>query len=531
MQNPDPIVWGRNGDPLSASNTLRGGDTVTGAVGVMTYTWGGQSSSPNAYRLRPIGALGGSAQFVAVNERPTTPPATGGGIQVASLNLLNYFNTFTACKNGVGGAATDCRGADNLVEFDRQAAKTVEAIVGLGAEVIGVNEVENDGYGTTSALADLVTRLNAATTPGSWAYIDADAGTGETNALGTDAIKVGMIYQPAAVTPVGTTAALNTERFVNGGDSAPRTRPALAQAFRDNSTGGVFIATANHFKSKGSACAQPDQNDGQGNCNAVRTVAAEELAAWLATDPTGTGDPDVLILGDLNSYAKEDPIRTLEEAGYTNLVADFIGSEAYSYVFDGQWGYLDHALGSASIRSQVTGVGEWHINADEPSVLDYNTNFKSTGQISSLYAADQYRVSDHDPVVVGLDLVNDTRAFVTGGGWIGAPAYGDVPAGKGEFQLSAKFTGAASPTGSVQYAVGSGFSLTSTSLETLDITGSTARIRGQASVNDEPGYRFEVIATDGGKKGDTFRIVVRDASGVVYDSGAQSVKGQISLQR
>ena len=47
---------------------------------------------------------------------------------------------------------------------------------------------------------------------------------------------------------------------------------------------------------------------------------------------------------------------------------------------------------------------EWHINADEPTVLDYNTDFKSAGQVTSLYAPDAYRASDHDPVVVGLNL-------------------------------------------------------------------------------------------------------------------------------
>jgi hypothetical protein len=123
---------------------------------------------------------------------------------------------------------------------------------------------------------------------------------------------------------------------------------------------------------------------------------------WLAADPTGTGETDALIMGDLNSYAMEDPITTIKNAGYTNLIAEFLGPDAYSYVFDGQWGYLDHALGSASILPQVTGVGDYHINADEPSVLDYNTDFKTANLITSLYAPDEFRVSDHDPVLVGL---------------------------------------------------------------------------------------------------------------------------------
>ncbi|MGZ4388420.1 MAG: ExeM/NucH family extracellular endonuclease [Gaiellaceae bacterium] len=413
-QNPDPILFGRGGDPLSAANTLRGGDTATGMVAVMTYTWAGNSASGNAYRLRPVGALGGGVpDFVAANARPESPPAVGGTVRVAGMNLLNFFNTFDgasssppyACTGGVGGELMDCRGADDPGEFARQWPKTVAAIVGTGADVIGFAEMENDGYGPDSAVAFLVDRLNEATAPGTYAYIDVDAATGQVNALGTDAIKVGVLYKPARVTPVGTTAALNSVEFVNGGDSAPRNRPALAQAFRENATGETFVVSPNHLKSKGSACDLPDSGDGQANCAAVRTNAANLLASWLAGDPTGTGAAGrTLIVGDLNSYAKEDPIAALESDGFTNLISSRIGAHAYSYVFDGQWGYLDYALGSAGILSDVTGVGEWHINADEPSVLDYNDDFKTAGQIVSLYAPDQYRISDHDPVLVGLAL-------------------------------------------------------------------------------------------------------------------------------
>ena len=419
-QNPDPILFGRSGQPLSASNTLRGGDTTTDPVGVMTFTWGGATASPNAYRLRPVNALNGVIDFTAANPRPTHPEDVGGDVRVVGMNLLNYFTTFDGlpdnqdtCRLGTQGALTDCRGADTQQEFDRQWPKTVAAILAMNPDVIGVNEIENDGYGPDSALAHLVGRLNGATAPGTYAYVDADAETGQVDALGTDAIKVGQIYKPSKVTPVGHTAVLNSTEFVNGGDSFPRSRPSLAQAYKVNATGGVFIADINHLKSKGSACDVPDAGDGQGNCNAARTVAAHALASWLASDPTGTGDQDVLLVGDYNSYAKEDPIRTLESAGFTNLIADRIGPDAYSYVFDGQWGYLDHALGSQSIRSQVTGVSEYHINSDEPSVLDYNTDFKTPNLQSTLYAPDQYRVSDHDPVVVGLSP--NSPATVTAG--------------------------------------------------------------------------------------------------------------------
>jgi hypothetical protein len=333
------------------------------------------------------------------------------------MNLLNFFNTFgtTACAGGVGGAVMECRGAGDQTEFDRQWPKTVAAILGLDADVLGIMEIENDGYGPDSAIQFLVDRLNAVAGPGTYAFIDADAGTGQANALGTDAIKVGLLYKPASVTPVGQTAVLNSVAFVNGGDLAPRSRPSLAQAFQSNANGGRFIVDANHLKSKGSACDSPDANDGQGNCNAVRVNAANELVNWLASDPTGTGDPDILIVGDLNSYAMEDPITTIRNGGYTNLLSQFLGDDAYSFLFDGQFGYLDHALSSASLVGQVSGTGEWHINADEPSVLDYNTDFKTPNLITSLYAPDQYRMSDHDPVLVGLDLTSTPPSVGAGG--------------------------------------------------------------------------------------------------------------------
>ncbi len=423
-QNPDPILFGRGGSPLSAANTLRGGDTATNIVGVMTYTWAGNATSGNAYRVRPINALGGDVNFAATNPRPAVAPAVGGTLKVVGMNLLNYFNTFSGCANGVGGDPTDCRGAENATEFNRQFVKTVAAILKLDADVLGFTELENDGYGPASAIATLVAQLNAATAPGTYAYVDVDAGTGQVNALGLDAIKVGMIYRPASVTPVGQTAALNTVAFVNGGDPSLRNRPALAQAFEENASGARFIAVVNHLKSKGSCPALPadvnaDQGDGQSCWNQVRVNAATELAAWLAADPTGTGDPDVLLVGDYNSYAMEDPITVLRNAGYTNLVEQFGGPNAYSYVFDGQWGYLDQALASPSLVSQVTGTGDYHANADEPSVLDFNTNFKSAGQLISLFAPDEFRTSDHDPVIVGLDLYPPLGGLSPVHAWVG----------------------------------------------------------------------------------------------------------------
>ena len=208
------------------------------------------------------------------------------------------------------------------------------ALSAIDADIFGFMEMENTPG--VEPLADIVAGL-----PG-YDYID-------TGVIGTDAIRVGIIYKTSTVQPVGNYAILTSSvdpRFID-----TRNRPALAQSFEEIATGARFTVAVNHLKSKGSGCGvgDDDTSTGQGNCNGTRTLAAQALADWLATDPTSSGDPDVLIIGDMNSYAKEDPIVALQNAGYTDMVADFGAPNAYGYVFDGQLGYLDHALANASL--------------------------------------------------------------------------------------------------------------------------------------------------------------------------------------
>ena len=386
-QNPDPIVFGRGGEPLTAANTLRGGDTVTGATGVLTYTWAGNSASGNAYRLRPVDA-GAVFDFVAQNERPSAPPSLGGSLEVASYNVLNYFLTLDQDGNQCGVVPDDCRGAESEIEFDRQRTKLLQALARLDGDVVGLMELENTPG--VSPEADLAAGLNDLKGDGAYAAID--AGT-----VGDDVIRVGMIYKPGSVTPIGAPV------VIDYGDG--RNRASLAQTFTENATGEVFNVVVNHFKSKGcdeASGLDADQGDGQGCWNATRVAAAEHLVAAMASG--GHGDADWLVIGDLNSYDHEDPIDVFIDAGFVDLAEEFGGDRAYSYVFDGQWGYLDYALASPSLAEQVTGAAEYHINADEPSVLDYNTNFKTDAQIDYLFAPDEFRTSDHDPVLVGLSL-------------------------------------------------------------------------------------------------------------------------------
>jgi|GEM_PF-1736106 len=393
VQNPDPVIYPY--PKLTYTNTLRTGALVHDLMGVVDFR-------SNSYRIQPVGVV----SFTNTAARPLVAPDVGGTLKVASFNVLNYFTTLDTGAPICGPLGDmGCRGANTALEFGRQRAKIINAILEMDADIIGLIEMEN--HADDTALKDLVAGLNATAGPGTYDYID-------TGVIGTDAIKLAFIYQPATVTPVGDYALLDSNvdaRFLD-----TKNRPVLIQTFTEHSSNGRVTVAVNHLKSKGSPCddvGDPDMNDGQGNCNLTRTNAAAAMMDFLATDPTGSGSPHVLIIGDLNAYAMEDPITTIRDAGYTDLLRQFYGDAAYTYVFDGQFGHLDYALASPALMPFVTGATAWHINADEPIVLDYNTEFKSAQQITEWYSPEPFRSSDHDPVIVGLNLGHMSQLTLT----------------------------------------------------------------------------------------------------------------------
>ncbi|MBN1681679.1 MAG: ExeM/NucH family extracellular endonuclease [Anaerolineae bacterium] len=407
QQNRDPAGFPASG--LSGTNSLRAGDTITGLTVVVDHRFG-------EYRVQAVGPV----EFDSANPRANAPEPVGGRLRVAGFNVLNYFN-----GDGSGGGFPTSRGADNPDEFRRQRDKIISGLLGLDADIIGLIEIENDGDGPDSAIADLVDGLNAIAGAGTYAYINDPAGWRLPD-QGADEIKQALIYRPAAVTPVGDPAFTLDPPY----DSR---RPPVAQTFEDAATGERLTVVVNHFKSKGCTGASgdnADQGDGQGCWNAERVQAAHTLTAWLASDPTGSGDPDVLLLGDFNAYGQEDPVTTLAAAGYTNLDRYFEGNDVYSYVYEGQSGTLDYAFASDSLVPQVNGLTTWHINADEPTVLDYNQEYKSDQQVTAFYDAGPFRSSDHDPVLVGLSPGEDTGAEPHPDG-NGGSASGDGDSGDG----------------------------------------------------------------------------------------------------
>jgi VCBS repeat-containing protein len=395
-QNPDPAIH-PNGLTFNMTNLFRGGGTVTNVTGILDYY-------QSLYRVQPTTG----AVYADANPRTAAPEITEADLKVTSFNVLNYFVTLDDGVNDICGpdGIQECRGADNADEFARQKAKILAALDIIDSDIYGLMEIENDSpISQNDAVADLVAGLNAIKGEGTYAYID-------TGAIGGDAIKQAILYKPAAVTPVGGYQILDSSvdaRFIDTAN-----RPVLAQVFMDNETGEEFVVAVNHLKSKGSACVDdPDLGDGQGNCNLTRLAAAEALVDWLA-NPMYFGDIEkTLIIGDLNSYDKEDPIDAIKLGAddtadtaddYLDMIFEKRGELAYGYVYDGQTGYLDHALANQAMAESIGDVNTWHINADEPDLIDYDTSFKLPAQ-DLLYAPDAYRSSDHDPVIVTMSFV------------------------------------------------------------------------------------------------------------------------------
>lgn len=438
------------GDPIAEDGpTLRLGAEVDSITGIMDYSYG-------EYRVQvdsPLEIVEGS------NDRPTEAPDVGGDLQVASFNVLNLFTTLDDGSAGTGPDGTlDPRGATTAGDLERQLDKIVTALLEMDAEVIALQELENNGFGSDSAIAALVDALNAEAGAGTYAFVDPGTDNGY---VGTDAITTGIIYKPAEVTLEGSAVLVFEEESAAttyataeaieaalGSDYVgdyQRNRPSVAATFSDDE-GNEFTVVSTHLKSKGDSGLEDlvdaataagvdqalidaltsdpnyDQGDGQGFWNGARTDAAVELGEWLDTNPTGASDTsNALIMGDLNAYAKEDPVQAAIDAGFTDLAQDLIGSDAYSYVYDGQQGTLDYGLASAGLMNNITGVGEWHINADEPDLLGYSSAYTD----ASFYNDDAFAASDHDPMLVGLTLEEPTTVAslsfdtttVRGWGW------------------------------------------------------------------------------------------------------------------
>jgi predicted extracellular nuclease len=377
-QNPDPLPW--PAPLLIDGSAVRAGDLIGGLTGVLDYRFG-------QWRLQPTS----EPELQQRNPRPEAPARAGGTtLRVVTLNLGNLFN-----GDGRGSGFKNSRGARSKDQFRLQLSRVVATLSALDADVLAAVEVENDGYGSDSAIADLAKALGP-----EWTFVKTPGATG------SDAIRTDLLYRADRVRTLGQPLRLTSGLFSHRG------RPPIAQLFQplnDQKNSHQEARTVRvivpHFKSKacgGARGADKDQQDGQACYARRRTEAAGNLADWLGS----LEEPDTfagnLITGDLNSYAREWPIQRLEQAGLTNLVrsrhectSDHCSQTTFRY--QGRQGSLDYSLGSEPLLGYVLTAGVWQINAAEFPAIDYR------GPISAAEDG-PWRSSDHNPVYTDLAL-------------------------------------------------------------------------------------------------------------------------------
>lgn len=368
-------------DNLSKKNTfsklfkienLRLGTTLHRVEGIISHSAKGQ------YILRTS-----ALQYdQTANTRPNVP-ATTGNIRIASINLQNFFN-----GDGQGYGFPTSRGAVSQKQFEIQLAKLVDGLAQTKADILVVMEMENDGYGPLSSIAQLTDALNqrnASNFP--WKFVRLPQGPGN------DATRVGILYCNRIISTIGDAVTLPDNSLSTG-------RYPLAQSFRSTS-GIVFTVIAIHLKSK--SCKHVGRryydrlNTPTYGCwNTERVKAAQKIHYWIHTDPTKSGSLKTLLIGDFNSYTQEDPMQWLRNHDWfdashlnkNNSMPD------YGYVYHGLIGNLDHVLVTPRVAPSVRNLWRWHINADENETRSYKKNS----------VPGPWRSSDHDMLLIDLSL-------------------------------------------------------------------------------------------------------------------------------
>ncbi|MFM4990990.1 ExeM/NucH family extracellular endonuclease [Aeromonas veronii] len=442
---------------------LRIGDQLNGLEGVIVY-------NKDAFRLVVPSdvILTAGALLRSPEEHRQDAPArlAGSDLRIGSFNVLNYFTSHSSiggalnilCKDQADADnAKGCnRGAKSQPEFEKQRTKIVNAITAMDADLLGLMEMENNGFEDNSALHNLVTRLNEQQKDASkhYAYVRLPV-TALTDGkfFGGDAIMVAMLYRPALLTPSGDASVIKLpeQRYTTGGVAKTAgQRDSLVQTFTFAKSKEPLTLVVNHLKSKGSGCyengdGKTEPADLQGKCTEFRVSAAKVLGEAVSKLPG-----QVLLVGDFNSYAKEDPIRVLtdynpatSERKIVSASHTFIGDHSYeqlgrevtrsyglidlnvkfnkekaiSYSYDGELGTLDYALANPALASKVAGVADWHINSFESSLFEYGSKY--TGSL--LKSDNPFSASDHDPIIVDLRLESDATKPDTssGGGALG----------------------------------------------------------------------------------------------------------------
>ena len=280
----------------------------------------------------------------------TLPDLGDYRLLVCAMNLENYFMTL-----GSMGAKTEA-------QRQKQRTKVSKALAKINADIYGLVELQQGN----DAIDEIVNDLNKNLPSRNYQYFtDATSGTSQ---------KSDFVYDANTVEPIGLPVEINAE-------IANRKKMIC---FREKATGEKFIYSINHFKSMNTGGAKTRSNEA--------TAVLDRYKSYR--NHPSIQDKDMLLMGDLNTYAFTEPISIFLNYGMLDLHRAFHADSSYSYMYGGLASYIDHAICTETIYKQITGMAAYTINSDESDDYTYDKSSDNT----------MFRSSDHDPVLVGLKL-------------------------------------------------------------------------------------------------------------------------------
>lgn len=299
----------------------------------------------------------------------------------------------------------------NIENFSNNKANTPDAKVAKIAgtfvknmkspDIITLVEVQDNDGETDSGNADasesylrLISAIKAAEGP-TYDWVDVTPVNNTVGGAPGGNIRVGYLYNPERVSLVdgikGTGTDINSwtdagNLALNPGFIDPskfkNTRKPLAVEFDFNGESVVVIGA--HLNSKGGdgSLWGPTQPPVLGSVP-ERLGLAKAINNFIDEGLAKNPDLNIVVAGDMNDFEFTPALETLKGGVLTNMVDKVPVEDRFSYFFQGNNQVLDHILVSKNLVDH-TSVDMIHINAN--------------------FTENQGRASDHDPVLVQIDL-------------------------------------------------------------------------------------------------------------------------------
>ncbi|NEQ72488.1 MAG: type I secretion C-terminal target domain-containing protein [Okeania sp. SIO2C9] len=359
------------------------GTELGDVTGVVSYDFGN-------FQIQPTQSFTAGSSTIQAEVTNITPE--NDRLTVASYNVLNLD------PNDSDGDTDVANG-----RFDTIASQIINNL--STPDIIGLQEVQdNSGSvndGTIAADETLQTLVDAIAAAGGpdYEFIDNTFITdGASGGQPGGNIRTAFLYNPDRVGLVD--GSVQTIGDQDSGSAFEGARLPLVADFEFN--GQEVSVVSNHFSSKGGSApilgveqpfdARQEDTSVNGSLD-ERQAQANAVQGFVADTLTADSNANVVVLGDFNEFEFVSPLNTLEQ-NLTNLTETLPENERYSFIFQGNSQSLDHILVSDRLNEGA-----------DFDIVHVNSEFAETNQ----------RASDHDPIIVGLNLESSTPGEVIEG--------------------------------------------------------------------------------------------------------------------